>query len=283
MLTAAALCIGASLTLAGWPMLADLFHRPAFRRRNYRGRDVATAGGLLLVLAVVLGEVVLSAAGRVGDVDLADRDARRGVVVAVVGFGLLGLLDDLTGDTSTTGYRGHLQALLRGEVTTGVLKILGGAVVSLVAVAIALEELSVPFVLLDATAVALTANVTNLLDRRPGRVGKTTVVVGSTLCVAAGFTPDLAGTALVVGAAGGLLVPDLREELMVGDTGANPMGAALGLGVVLVAPSPWIVVWLLAALALNLASERVSFTAVIEGNRVLRRLDELGRRGADLP
>lgn len=283
MVTLGALCLGAALTLAGWPVLADLFRRPAFRRTNYRGRDVATAGGLVLVIAVVLGEVVLSAAGRLGDVDLVARDARRGVVAAVVGFGLLGLLDDLTGDTSTTGYRGHLRALLRGEVTTGVLKILGGGVVSLVAVAIALDELSLPLVLLDAAVVALTANVANLLDRRPGRVGKTTVAVGLTLCAAAAFSPDLAGTALVVGGAAGLLVPDLREELMVGDTGANPMGAALGLGVALVAPTVGIMVWLFAALALNLVSERVSFTTVIDGNRVLRRLDGLGRRDADLP
>jgi UDP-N-acetylmuramyl pentapeptide phosphotransferase/UDP-N-acetylglucosamine-1-phosphate transferase len=269
--------LGLVLALLGWPTLRSLFARPAFRRTNYRGRDVATAGGLVLVAAVVVGELVMSAVGRYGDLPLDARDARRAVVAAVVGFGILGLLDDLTGDTSTTGYRGHLAALRRGEVTTGVLKILGGGVVALAVTAMAVDERGLGWILVDAALVALSANLANLFDRRPGRVGKVTVIAGAAVCAASGFDPVVAGTALVTGAALGLLVPDLREELMVGDTGANPMGAAVGLGVV-VAFGPVVrVAVLVLVLALNLVSEKVSFTAVIERTGPLRRLDQLGR------
>jgi UDP-N-acetylmuramyl pentapeptide phosphotransferase/UDP-N-acetylglucosamine-1-phosphate transferase len=272
--------LGAVLTLVGWPLLRSLFERPAFRRTNYRGRDVAIAGGLVLVVAVLIGEVALSALARYGDASLEVREARRAVVAAVVGFGILGLLDDLTGDTSTTGYRGHLRALRRGEVTTGVLKILGGGVVALAVTAMAVDGRGLGWILLDAALVALGANLANLFDRRPGRVGKVTVVAGAIVCIAARADPAVAGTALVAGGALGLLRPDLREELMLGDTGANPMGAAVALGVV-VAFGPVVRITALAVvLALNLASEKVSFTAVISGNRVLRRLDELGRQAA---
>jgi UDP-GlcNAc:undecaprenyl-phosphate/decaprenyl-phosphate GlcNAc-1-phosphate transferase len=277
-IVAGAWALGTILTLLGWPVLRSLYERPAFRRTNYRGHEVAIAGGLVLVVATLIGEVVLSALARYGDIPVDARDARRAVVAAVVGFGLLGFIDDLTGDTSTTGYRGHLQALLRGEVTTGVLKILGGGIVALAATAMAVDDQGLGWIFADAAVVALCANLANLLDRRPGRVGKVTVVVGLIVCVAAKADPALAGTALVAGGALGLLRPDLREEMMLGDTGANPMGAAIGLGVV-VAFGPVVrLVVLGAVLALNLASERVSFTAVIERHRALRRLDELGRR-----
>jgi UDP-N-acetylmuramyl pentapeptide phosphotransferase/UDP-N-acetylglucosamine-1-phosphate transferase len=276
--TAAAGLLGLVLALVGWPVLRSLFERPAFRRTNYRGVEVATAGGLVLIAAVVVGEVVMSGLARYGELDVEYRDARRAVVAAVVGFGLLGLLDDLTGDTSTTGYRGHLRALLRGEVTTGALKIIGGGVVALACTAMAVDGRGLGWVLADAALVALSANLANLFDRRPGRVGKVTVFAVVVLCLAGLGDPILAGTALVGGATLGLLLPDLREQLMVGDTGANPMGAAVGLGVVVAFGPAVRVSVLVLVLALNLVSERVSFTAVIERTGPLRFVDQLGRR-----
>lgn len=130
----------------------------------------------------------------------------------------------------------------------------------------------------DAALVALSANLANLFDRRPGRVIKVCLGVFAVLALAALADPALAGVALVAGAALGLLRPDLRAELMLGDTGSNPIGAALGLGAVIALPAPVRIGGLVVVLALNLASERVSFTEVIERNRPLRYLDELGRR-----
>ena len=50
-----------------------------------------------------------------------------------------------------------------------------------------------------------------------------------------GLEPRLGGVATTVGAGLALLVADLHERLMLGDTGANALGAALGFGVVLTA------------------------------------------------
>jgi uncharacterized membrane protein len=65
---------------------------------------------------------------------------------------------------------------------------------------------------------------------------------------------------------------------MLGDAGANALGAVVG---TMVLAGPMWLVWAAAAvlLALQLTSERVSFTRVIETNRVLRAADRLGRRG----
>jgi UDP-N-acetylmuramyl pentapeptide phosphotransferase/UDP-N-acetylglucosamine-1-phosphate transferase len=75
-----------------------------------------------------------------------------------------------------------------------------------------------------------------------------------------------------------MFVPDLRERLMLGDAGANALGAVLGLGVVL-ACSPGVrTLVLVVVAALNLASELVSFSRVIDRVAPLRALDQLGRR-----
>jgi UDP-N-acetylmuramyl pentapeptide phosphotransferase/UDP-N-acetylglucosamine-1-phosphate transferase len=81
-----------------------------------------------------------------------------------------------------------------------------------------------------------------------------------------------------VGAGGGLLPADLGERLMLGDAGANVLGAALGLGVVLAcAPVTRTVVLVVVAL-LNVASERVSFSRVIGAVPPLRVADRFGRQ-----
>ena len=65
---------------------------------------------------------------------------------------------------------------------------------------------------------------------------------------------------------------------MLGDTGANSAGALLGAALVQRSGrrGRWAALGVLAAL--TLASEKVSFTKVIESTPVLRELDAWGRR-----
>jgi UDP-N-acetylmuramyl pentapeptide phosphotransferase/UDP-N-acetylglucosamine-1-phosphate transferase len=67
---------------------------------------------------------------------------------------------------------------------------------------------------------------------------------------------------------------------MLGDTGANVLGAVLGLAVVLeAAPSTRVVVAIVLFVA-NVASEFVSFSGVIARVAPLRAFDDLGRAGS---
>ncbi|HVT20895.1 MAG TPA: hypothetical protein VHE57_05870, partial [Mycobacteriales bacterium] len=78
-------------------------------------------------------------------------------------------------------------------------------------------------------------------------------------------------------AAGAALVPDLQERAMLGDCGAGALGAAVGWSL---AMRPSRITRIAAAAGVvgaTLASERHSFSAVIDANPVLRRLDRLGR------
>jgi hypothetical protein len=64
---------------------------------------------------------------------------------------------------------------------------------------------------------------------------------------------------------------------MLGDSGANALGAAVATAAARALPRSFRLLACAAVTALNLASERVSFTAVIERTPLLRRLDQLGR------
>ena len=97
------------------------------------------------------------------------------------------------------------------------------------------------------------------------------------LVATSGAARALSGVAVVIGAALALLLDDLHERLMLGDAGANVVGAALGLGVVLTcAPATRLVVLAIVTF-LNLLSEVVSFSRVIDAVPPLRFLDRTGR------
>jgi hypothetical protein len=129
-------------------------------------------------------------------------------------------------------------------------------------------------VLLGAAVIAGTANLINLLDLRPGRALKAGLLIGAPLL--GGPAGGLA--AGPVGAAAGLLPADLNEEIMLGDSGANALGALLGVALA-ARTGPLGRAAILAVVGgLTAASEKVSFTAVIERTPALRRLDALGRR-----
>jgi UDP-N-acetylmuramyl pentapeptide phosphotransferase/UDP-N-acetylglucosamine-1-phosphate transferase len=85
-----------------------------------------------------------------------------------------------------------------------------------------------------------------------------------------------------MGGAVGLMPEDLRERMMLGDTGANVLGGVLGLVVVLECSRTSRNVVLVVLIVLNLISERVSFSSVIEKVPPLRWLDQLGRHSEDL-
>ena len=273
---------GAALVgfLAGrllWVLVRPAFTTSLTVRENWRGREVVTAAGIVVPLSALVVEAGRAVAGAGGAGEAGGLTGARALVLLVaLGFGLLGVVDDLLGEGDARGFRGHLASLLGGRLTTGGVKLVGGVAVALVAVAPVSGE-SVGRLLTDGALVALAANLGNLFDRRPGRVIKVASVAFVAHAVATGAAHALGGVAVVIGAALALLLDDLHERVMLGDAGANVLGAALGLGVVVsCAPRTRIVVLAVVA-ALNLLSEVVSFSRVIDAVPPLRFLDRTGR------
>jgi UDP-GlcNAc:undecaprenyl-phosphate GlcNAc-1-phosphate transferase len=269
--------------LAAWVLLAasgGLIAHPVLQRRNYRDFELPTAIGLLLVAAVLAFEGVRTLAGLAGLESGRIAPERLAVAGAVVVFGFLGLVDDLLGDGGDRGLRGHIKAALHGRVTTGFIKLGGGAAAALV-IAAAVDGDRPVRVIVDAALIALAANIGNLLDRAPGRTLKWGLLAYLPLALAAGLSEPGPALAAVAGASAVLLAGDLRERFMLGDTGANALGAALGVGVVLVAGFQGRVIAAGVLLALTLLSEVFSFSRIIEGFPPLRAFDRLGRLPGD--
>lgn len=276
MSVAVATALGFVLALLAWPWTRELFAGAAFSATNYRGRILPVGVGVLVAAVAIAAEACFAVAQATGHGPEAP-GARLLVLLAVLGFSLLGLVDDLGARGDDRGFAGHLKALAQGRLTTGGLKLVGGGLLSL-GVAGAVDTTNGWHLVADALLIALAANLGNLFDRAPGRVSKVALVGYVVLLAGTGAPRELVGTAVVIGAALGLLAFELREELMLGDAGANVLGAALAVGAVLTTSFTTRVVVLIVVAFLNAASEVVSFSTVIERVPPLRALDRLGRR-----
>jgi hypothetical protein len=260
----------ARLALAG---AAALSARPAgapWRRMNYAGRPVTLLGGPALAAAATLTAVAGAPAGT----------ATAAAVVGTVS-GLVGGYDDLAGarpdQARDKGLAGHLRALREGRVSAGAVKVAGIGAAAAVA-AVLTRRGQGPGTLVDGVLttglVAGTANLVNLLDLRPGRAGKAAALTAAAMLAgpAGGLVAGPLGATLAV------LPDDLGERVMLGDAGANAVGALLGLRFAAVPGRTPRAALLAAIVGLTLASEKVSFTKVIEATPGLRELDRLGRR-----
>lgn len=261
-----------------------------WERTNFHGVTVSLRGGVAMAGASVASAAVASA--------LSDQPrAALGGAVAALGGAVAGYIDDVDqgahdGGKVAKGLKGHLGALAHGQVTTGVIKIAGIGASALAASALVGSKATsvsgkAADLVLNTVLIAGTANLANLLDLRPGRALKATVLVATPLsyfsCAAAKApaSPASAQRLLASGlnaAAITALVEDLQETTMLGDTGANAAGALLGTS--LAANDSWKLRLgtALGVVGLILASEKVSFSKVIAANPALNWLDQLWRR-----
>jgi UDP-GlcNAc:undecaprenyl-phosphate/decaprenyl-phosphate GlcNAc-1-phosphate transferase len=263
--------------------------RHAWTRTNHRGEPITLLEGP----AVAVGGL----AGALAATGLEPRE-RIAMAVAGAGAAVFGGYDDLAGDSASKGFRGHLGALRHGELTTGAVKIVGIGATGLAAALIASRgsagrgsggrgpagrqssgraagPLAAADTLIDAGLVAGLANLMNLFDLRPGRAVKVAAGTGALLAALPGTAGE--ASAAPVAAAVAMLPEDLGERSMLGDAGANAIGAMLGVAATRL-PRTARLGLLTAVAGLTAASEKVSFTAVIQRTGPLRWLDMLGRR-----
>ena len=263
------------------PILRHL-QAEGFTRENYRGVRLPFPGGIAIVAAGVLAVGLWTGIVAVAQLDRFDWGVQTGLVYPL-GVALLGLIDDLLAGTSR-GWRGHGRAVLRGEFSTGALKALGSLALALYVLdGTSLIE-GIPEYLLAVALLVLTTNLFNLLDLRPGRSAKALLLLGVLLSLIAWEgRDDLAPLWIVGPLAAPILVVgfyDLRERTMLGDVGANLIGAVAGLWLLYAFETTGQLIALAIVLALTILGEFRSLTTLIERTPLLRQIDSIGRNDA---
>lgn len=242
-------------------------------RVNYRERSLPFPFGVLSVAAALVALIPLALLQELTSANVLHAETRT-IAMYVLGVAVLGLVDDTLAG-GARGWRAHGAATLRGELSTGALKAAGSLGLALFALSEA--GLSTGRYLLAVGVLVLATNLFNLLDLRPGRSTKAFVLLGVGLAVGSMSLRPLWSLGLFVGPALVAGLYDLRERAMLGDTGANVLGALAGLWMILTLSglAQSIALGLLAIITLY--GEFRSISALVERTPGLRELDSWGR------
>ncbi len=265
--------LGAVLTGAGQEALIKATSgKAAWERNNYRGRAVNLSGGVAAAVASIAGAAAAPA------------EIRSAALVATCASAATGGADDFSRDPAAAkGLTGHLKALSRGQVTTGAIKLLGISAAALISGGMIAKRRggSGAHLLFDTVTtgalIAGSANLINLFDLRPGRALKVTGAIAIALAADRNNVDGRSFAHTAAGVVAGAARRDLNETTMLGDVGANSLGTLLGLSLANHPHTRVRMAALLAVTGLILASEKVSFSKVIEGSAALSRVDRIGR------
>lgn len=290
------------------PLLIPLLRALGLERRNFAGEPILTAAGLAPALATA---AVSLAAAHAGDTRLPMPFALRGADLAPLGealgyaallFAGLGLIDDLWGSRDVGGLSGHLRCLVRERrLTTGLIKAVGGATagcaLGVVIVRQAPGALAADAVwrawevagraVLTGAWIALAANTTNLLDLRPLRALKGAALLAALIAAlsaalaAASRPASLVGLALLAGAVAPYVPWEARRRAMLGDAGANFLGAAVATVGACTLPAAALALLVALLLTFHLWTEGHSISAAIAARPWLARLDAWGWQRRD--
>lgn len=245
-----------------------------FNKVNYRGKKIVGSTGVILPLSMAAYSVVILLF--FGRLIINDLSRFWPPLAIMISLSILGLIDDFAGDRSAGGFKGHFGRLLKGEITTGAIKALGGGFVSIMAVYPYSNGLIDLFV--RGITLALFINLFNLLDLRPGRALKVFIILALGLFVRLEGTASQSFLAATLAVAVILLFIDLFEVGMLGDAGSNAIGGIGGYYLV-IGLNLWAnLVLMVVLLAINLYSETRSISGLIEQAAPLRWFDRLGRR-----
>jgi hypothetical protein len=253
-------------------------------RLNFMARSIPTSVGVSYALLAML--MVAAASLILGDIS----NYVGPLALIVIGFSLLGLIDDLLEGRERGGFRGHLaRAGATGEISTALIKAFFGLALAVAANIIFRRTTGPAMIVVDSLIIALCANAVNMLDVRPGRAIKGFAAAAALILVGSLIGGAFGGRASILPMTWFLIGPfivwsvnmasiDFKCRGMLGDAGANVIGAALGLLAVweLSATMRWVALGLL--IGFHMLCEAVSLTSVIERVAPLKWLDKLGIR-----
>ncbi|MGL5755072.1 MAG: glycosyl transferase [Paraclostridium sp.] len=264
------LLVGVLVTYMVIPFFRNMLISSNVIRPNYKQDMIPVSMGLVFLPTIVINGIILI---------YFTKNYESLVYVFMYLFGLLsmclvGILDDIIGNRDVSGLKGHFKSLLKGNLTTGGFKALFGGFVGLT-ISVAISK-NIVDIVINTLIIALSTNLMNLLDLRPGRAIKVYLAIALVLILTLvgypkGLLLILLPSVLVY------FIDDLKARAMMGDTGSNVLGISIGILVAIGYARPIRLGWLVFLVFIHILTEKYSLTKIIENNKALNFIDKLGR------
>ena len=257
-------------TYAIIPLFRSLLIESNVLRPNYKKDMIPVSMGIVFLPMLIINAIILA---------YFTTNFKDMLHIFIFLFGLVsmffaGILDDIIGNRDVSGLKGHFKSLLNGKLTTGGFKALFGGFVGLV-VSVCISS-SIVDIIVNTLIIALSTNLMNLFDLRPGRAIKVYLVIIIPIYITlTGYTKVF--PLLILPNVLAYFNIDLKARGMMGDTGSNVLGISIGVLMALGYGIKVRLAWLVFLILMHLITEKFSLTKIIEKNRVLKFIDNLGR------
>lgn len=262
--------IGFVGTYISIPLFKNLLINSNVIRPNYKNDMIPVSMGIVFLPMIIINSIILV---------YFTTEYKNLMFIFIFIFGIMsmflaGILDDIIGNRDVSGLKGHFKSLFKGNLTTGGFKaVFGGFVGILVSVVI---SKSISDIIINTLIIALSTNLMNLLDLRPGRAIKVYLaIIISIFTTLTGYIKVL--PLLILPNVLAYFKYDLKAKAMMGDTGSNVLGISIGILMVLGYSFNIRLTWLVFLVLIHLLTEKYSLTKIIENNKVLNFIDKLGR------
>lgn len=239
-------------------------------RPNYKKDMIPVSMGLVFLPMIIINGIILA---------LFTTEYKNLLYLFMYIFGLIamclvGILDDIIGNRDVSGLKGHFKSLFKGNLTTGGFKALFGGFVGLI-ISVAISK-NIIDIVVNTLIIALSTNLMNLLDLRPGRAIKVYLLLAIVIFLTIiGYPKGL--ILLILPSVIVYFSHDLKAKAMMGDTGSNVLGISIGMLVAIGYGLGVRVGWLLFLIFIHILTEKYSLTKIIEQNKFLNFIDKLGR------
>ena len=252
------------------PLFKNLLVESNCIRPNYKGEMIPVSMGIVFLPMIIINGIIVA----FFTVDFVSISCLFIFIFGIMAMFFAGIIDDTIGNRDVSGLKGHFKSLFKGKLTTGGFKALFGGFVGLI-ISVCISK-NIADIIVNTLVIALSTNLMNLFDLRPGRAIKVYLVI----MIAIFFT--LTGYVQILPL---LILPnvlayfnyDLKAKAMMGDTGSNVLGISIGILMVMGYTFKVRVSWLVFLVLIHILTEKFSLTKIIEKNKVLNFIDKLGR------
>ena len=264
------LLMGLFGTYAVIPLFKNLLVESNILRPNYKKDMIPVSMGIVFLPMIIINGIILA---------FFTSEYKNLLYLFMFIFGVIsmffaGVLDDIIGNRDVSGLKGHFKNLLKGNLTTGGFKALFGGFVGVI-ISIGVSK-NIGDIIINTLIIALSTNLMNLLDLRPGRAIKGYLFITTILFLTlTGYAKAL--PLLIVPNVLAYFNYDLKARAMMGDTGSNVLGISIGILVIMGYSLNVRLVWLAFLIFIHILTEKYSLTKIIEKNKILNFIDKLGR------